>query len=313
MNGDIDQVVERIAALPNVRQAAQAAADLTELWPLTPALHMDNDARYCENLQVRLSRLAAQVMSGERIPMADAEFVYEGADSIPGRPQETVDALNAANDAIETLAGFASSHDVHELLDAADTLDAGWSGATSTAVTTAVGNAEDFVAARTETKVESIAWRYAVVVVLLNELMRVATTQLAGALGDEEPTAGGAPEQRVRGLERLALPFFLFINDFAATLQLPQICLTAEQFHGVVASYATPNGDDDAVDAATVLAQALAPIACAEWRRHRGDILWDPKEAKERARQEDERKNKEALAAKFAHVKDDPSKPEVEL
>ena len=313
MNGDIDQVVERIAALPNVRQAAQAAADLTELWPLTSALHMDNDARYCENLQVRLSRLAVQVMSGERIPMADAEFVYEGADSIPGRPQETVDALNAANDAIETLAGFASSHDVHELLDAADTLDAGWSGATSTAVTTAVGNAEDFVAARTETKVESIAWRYAVVVVLLNELMRVATTQLAGALGDEEPTAGGAPEQRVRGLERLALPFFLFINDFAATLQLPQICLTAEQFHGVVASYATPNGDDDAVDAATVLAQALAPIACAEWRRHRGDILWDPKEAKERARQEDERKNKEALAAKFAHVKDDPSKPEVEL
>lgn len=313
MNGDIDQVVERIAALPNVRQAAQAAADLTELWPLTSALHMDNDARYCENLQVRLSRLAAQVMSGERIPMADAEFVYEGADSIPGRPQETVDALNAANDAIETLAGFASSHDVHELLDAADTLDAGWSGATSTAVTTAVGNAEDFVAARTETKVESIAWRYAVVVVLLNELMRVATTQLAGALGDEEPTAGGAPEQRVRGLERLALPFFLFINDFAATLQLPQICLTAEQFHGVVASYATPNGDDAAVDAATVLAQALAPIACAEWRRHRGDILWDPKEAKERARQEDERKNKEALAAKFAHVKDDPSKPEVEL
>ncbi|ATU20148.1 hypothetical protein [Bifidobacterium choerinum] len=313
MNGDIDQVVERIAALPNVRQAAQAAADLTELWPLTSALHMDNDARYCENLQVRLSRLAAQVMSGERIPMADAEFVYEGADSIPGRPQETVDALNAANDAIETLAGFASSHDVHELLDAADTLDAGWSGATSTAVTTAVGNAEDFVAARTETKVESIAWRYAVVVVLLNELMRVATTQLAGALGDEEPTAGGAPEQRVRGLERLALPFFLFINDFAATLQLPQICLTAEQFHGVVASYATPNGDDDAVDAATVLAQALAPIAGAEWRRHRGDILWDPKEAKERARQEDERKNKEALAAKFAHVKDDPSKPEVEL
>lgn len=313
MNGDIDQVVERIAALPNVRQAAQAAADLTELWPLTSALHMDNDARYCENLQVRLSRLAAQVMSGERIPMADAEFVYEGADSIPGRPQETVDALNAANDAIETLAGFASSHDVHELLDAADTLDAGWSGTTSTAVTTAVGNAEDFVAARTETKVESIAWRYAVVVVLLNELMRVATTQLAGALGDEEPTAGGAPEQRVRGLERLALPFFLFINDFAATLQLPQICLTAEQFHGVVASYATPNGDDDAVDAATVLAQALAPIACAEWRRHRGDILWDPKEAKERARQEDERKNKEALAAKFAHVKDDPSKPEVEL
>lgn len=313
MNVETDQVVERIAALPSVRQAAQTAADLTELWPLASALHMDNDARYCENLQVRLSRLAAQVMTGETIPMADAEFVYEGADAIPGRPQATVDALNAANDAIEALEGFVSSHDVHELLDAADALDAGWSGATATAVTGAVGDVEDFVAARTETKVESPAWRYAVVIVLLNELMRAATTQLRATLGAAEPTAGGAPEQRVRGLERLALPFFLFINDFAATLQLPQICLTAEQFRGVIAAYATPNGDDDAADAATVLAQALAPIAGAEWRKHREDILWDPKEAKERARKEDERKNKEALAAKFAHIKDDPNKPEVEL
>lgn len=313
MNAEPDQTVERIAALPAVRQAAQTGTDLTELWPLTSALHMDNDARYGENLQVRLSRLAAEVMTGETIPMANAEFVYEGADSIPGRPQQTVDALNAANDAIETLAGFASSHDVHELLDAADTLDAAWSGATRTAAAAAIASIEDFVASHTETEVESLAWKYAVTVVLLNELMRVATTQLAATLGAAEPTSGGAPEQRVRGLERLTLPFILFINDFAATLQLPQICLTAEQFHGVVASYATPNGDDDATDAATVLAQALAPIAGAEWRKHREEILWDPKEAKERARQDDERKNKEALAAKFAHVKDDPTKPEVEL
>ncbi|MDE5640206.1 MAG: hypothetical protein K2I40_00465, partial [Bifidobacterium castoris] len=168
MNAEPDQVVERIAALPSVRQAAQEAADLTELWPLTSALHMDNDARYCENLQVRLSRLAAQVMTGETIPMADAEFVYEGADAIPGRPQSTVDALNAANDAVEALEGFISSHDVHGLLDAAGTLDAGWSGATSTAVTAAIGDLEDFVAARAETKVESPAWHYAVVVALLN-------------------------------------------------------------------------------------------------------------------------------------------------
>lgn len=42
-------------------------------------------------------------------------------------------------------------------------------------------------------------------------------------------------------------------------------------------------------------------------------MLWDPAEAKKRAKEEDERKNKEALAAKFAHIKDDPTKPEVEL
>lgn len=47
--------------------------------------------------------------------------------------------------------------------------------------------------------------------------------------------------------------------------------------------------------------------------QHREDVLWDPEEAKKRAKEEDERKSKEALAAKFAHVKDDPTKETVEL
>ncbi|UYJ09570.1 MAG: hypothetical protein OGM57_03285 [Bifidobacteriaceae bacterium] len=38
--------------------------------------------------------------------MPDAEFVYEGADEIPGRPQSIVDALLAANDAYDTMAGY---------------------------------------------------------------------------------------------------------------------------------------------------------------------------------------------------------------
>ncbi|MEE0654072.1 hypothetical protein [uncultured Bifidobacterium sp.] len=313
MNVDTIPTIERISALPAVRQAAQAAADLTELWPLTSAMHMDNDARYCENLQVRLSRLAACVLTDADVSMADAEFVYEGADAIPGRPQQEVDALNAANDAIETLDEFTSSHDVHDLFDAAAALGVTWSGATTTAIGDAVANVEQYVSERTETTVEPITWRYTATVVLLDELLRAVTAQFTADNGAELPTAGGAPEARVRGVATLALPFIPFINAFAATLEVPQICLTAEQYHGVVAAYVTPNGDDSADDDAVVLAQALAPIAGAEWRKHREDILWDPKEAKARAREEDERKNKEALAAKFAHVKDDPTKPEVEL
>ena len=41
--------------------------------------------------------------------MPDAEFVYEGADEIPGRPQSIVDALLAANDAYDTMAGYCTS------------------------------------------------------------------------------------------------------------------------------------------------------------------------------------------------------------
>ncbi len=38
--------------------------------------------------------------------MPDAEFVYEGADEIPGRPQNIVDTLLAANDAYDTMADY---------------------------------------------------------------------------------------------------------------------------------------------------------------------------------------------------------------
>lgn len=82
MNTTVD--VAQIAALPAVRQAAQAGEELVGLWPLTGAAHMGNDAKYAENLQVRLSRTLAQVMTGEDVTMPDAEFVYEGAESIQG-------------------------------------------------------------------------------------------------------------------------------------------------------------------------------------------------------------------------------------
>ena len=89
------ETVDRIAAMPVVIEAAKAADELTALWPLDGALRMDNDAKYTEDLQVRTTLAFARVLTGLDVTMADAEFVYEGADSIPGRPQEVVDALLA--------------------------------------------------------------------------------------------------------------------------------------------------------------------------------------------------------------------------
>lgn len=60
-------------------------------------------------------------------------------------------------------------------------------------------------------------------------------------------------------------------------------------------------------------AEFIAPLAQAEWDKHREDVLWNPDEAKRQAKEEDEKRNKEALAAKFAHIKDDPNKETVEL
>ena len=57
----------------------------------------------------------------------------------------------------------------------------------------------------------------------------------------------------------------------------------------------------------------LVETAAQHWQYRHDEILWDKDEAKRLAKEEDERKSKAALAEKFAHIKDDPNKEEVEL
>ena len=269
-----ETVVDRIAALPAVREAARAAAGLIALWPLTDAMQMDNDAKYAENLQVRITRTMAAMMTGEDVTVPDAEYVYEGADWIPGRPQTIVDALLAANDAYDMMADYSETGDVTLVADAAATL--GDAGAADNADVRAVLEAVETSIAPKATDEghvppsgdeDEIARRFAIVMVACETLFRV----LAGQ--------GAADAAR-------ALPVILYANELGERL---------------------------AGAAAVALAQTVAPLAAAEWTRHREDVLWDPEEAKKRAKEEDERKSKEALAAKFAHVKDDPTKETVEL
>ncbi|WP_205148943.1 hypothetical protein, partial [Faecalicatena contorta] len=127
-------ITARVAALPAVRQAALAGARLVALWPLTDATRMDNDEKYAEDLQVRLTRAFAQVMTGQEVTMPDAEFVYEGAETIPGRPQAIVDALLAANDAYDAIADFSDTGEAGLVEDAARTLGVSWGSATEAAV-----------------------------------------------------------------------------------------------------------------------------------------------------------------------------------
>ena len=56
----------------------------------------------------------------------------------------------------------------------------------------------------------------------------------------------------------------------------------------------------NASDTLGATVEFIAPLAAAEWRRHRENVLWDPDEAKQRAKAEDEERNKRELAAKFA-------------
>lgn len=300
--------IARVAALPVVRQAAKAGASLIELWPLTDAKQMDNDAKYAENLQVRVTRMIAAILTGQEVTMPDAEFVYEGADEIPGRPQEIVDALLAANDAYDGVAEYSETGDIELPLGAVDELGVDWSAEATAAAKAVMETVERTVGAearpgeRLDTSADpgEVARRFAVVLLAIDAL-------LAAICGDGEAADDANAAEFAA---RRALPVALYANELCERVAVPRLCPDAEGFHTMV--HAAVNAADPSASVEAVAA-VIAPLAETEWAKHREDVLWDPVEAKKRAKEEDERKSKEALAAKFAHIKDDPNKETVEL
>lgn len=297
--------IAHVSMNPAVRDAAAVGAGLIELWPLTDAKQMDNDTKYGENLQVRMTRMAARVMTGDDVTVPDAEFVYEGADEIPGRPQRIVDALLAANDAYDEMGDYSETGDTRLIMRGAGQLGVDWDDDTVHAIAealeaieqaTGMGDGADADAAGAaapanaapSADVEAIAQRFATVTVAADGLLRLIDLR--------KPSR--------------AVPVMFYVNELCERLSVPRLCFKAEQLSSLMTARSLTN-DDEAALAETV--KLFTMVAASEWKRHHDDVLWDAAEAKRLAKEEDERRNKEALAAKFAHVGDDPSKPPVEL
>lgn len=294
--------IAHVSMNPAVRDAVAVGAGLIELWPLTDARQMDNDTKYGENLQVRMTRMAARVMTGDDVTVPDAEFVYEGADEIPGRPQRIVDALLAANDAYDEMGDYSETGDTRLIMRGAGQLGVDWDDDTVHAIAEAleaieqaIGAADGAAAgaaapanAAPSADVEAIAQRFATVTVAADGLLRLIDLR--------KPSR--------------AVPVMFYVNELCERLSVPRLCFKAEQLSSLMTARSLTN-DDEAALAETV--KLFTMVAASEWKRHHDDVLWDAAEAKRLAKEEDERRNKEALAAKFAHVSDDPSKPPVEL
>ena len=302
--------IAHVSMNPAVRDAAAVGTGLIELWPLTDAKQMDNDTKYGENLQVRMTRMAARVMTGDDVTVPDAEFVYEGADEIPGRPQRIVDALLAANDAYDEMGDYSETGDTRLLMRGAGQLGVDGDDDTVHAIAAAVEAIEQAIGAADgaadgaaggaaagaaapanaapSADVEAIAQRFAAVTVAADGLLRLIDLR--------KPSR--------------AVPVMFYVNELCERLSVPRLCFKAEQLSSLMTARSLTN-DDEAALAETV--KLFTMVAASEWKRHHDDVLWDAAEAKRLAKEEDERRNKEALAAKFAHVSDDPSKPPVEL
>lgn len=298
--------IAHVSMNPAVRDAAAVGAGLIELWPLTDAKQMDNDTKYGENLQVRMTRMAARVMTGDDVTVPDAEFVYEGADEIPGRPQRIVDALLAANDAYDEMGDYSETGDTRLIMRGAGQLGVDWDDDTVHAIAEALEAIEQAIGAADgaaggaaagaaapanaapSADVEAIAQRFATVTVAADGLLRLIDLR--------KPSR--------------AVPVMFYVNELCERLSVPRLCFKAEQLSSLMTARSLTD-DDEATLAETV--KMFTMVAASEWKRHHDDVLWDAAEAKRLAKEEDERRNKEALAAKFAHVSDDPSKPPVEL
>ena len=298
--------IAHVSMNPAVRDAVAVGAGLIELWPLTDAKQMDNDTKYGENLQVRMTRMAARVMTGDDVTVPDAEFGYEGADEIPGRPQRIVDALLAANDAYDEMGDYSETGDTRLIMRGAGQLGVDWDDDTVHAIAEALEAIEQAIGvgdgaaggaaagaaapanAVPSADVEAIAQRFATVTVAADGLLRLIDLR--------KPSR--------------AVPVMFYVNELCERLSVPRLCFKAEQLSSLMTARSLTN-DDEAALAETV--KLFTMVAASEWKRHHDDVLWDAAEAKRLAKEEDERRNKEALAAKFAHVGDDPSKPPVEL
>ncbi|MFC0265859.1 hypothetical protein [Alloscardovia macacae] len=263
-----------------VERARSAARELESLYPLTDAHHLDNDVHYGDNLQVRQTFEIARLLLGLGTPeeksmtIADAEYVFEGAEDIPGRDQVLVDALLAANDAYE------QAHELQDGFEAMTLVQVAACVAGEGAVSADLNVLDALLDSYEES--EDDAQNAA------NAFLLGFSVSRAVADASEDPV----------NVSALAI---LVVNEFLDFVASPRVLMKAEQLD-VVAN----NGVE------AELADILQ-TAAEQWTYHHDEILWDKDEAKRKAKEDDERKSREALAAKFAHIQDDPTKEEVEL
>lgn len=305
-----ERVVKEIAALPAVREAAQVGARLMGLWPLQDARHLDNDAAYAETLQVRVCRNVAGALSGRRISMADAEFIYEGADAIPGRDQAVVDALLAVIDAYDAMAAYSATGDVETVMSALRSMDVPWSDEAWHSLDAVLHEVEIAVGevrgrdGNVHDDGARIAGRLALVALALGAAARAVVphrevedarrVRAETENGQSDDGSAVAPLNGMGAGVRASFALLPYANGLCERLAIPGIVVADAQWGHVVAC----------ADKGCAVADVLAAASQAEWRRHYEDVLWDRDEAKRIARQEDERRSKEALAARFSHVEE---------
>ena len=290
-------------ALSLLESAAKSAADLTKLWPLSEARHLDNDAKYAENLEVRAIRAIARIITDLDVTVPDAEFVYEGADEIPGRPQEIVDELLAAATAYDDMdlcyePDYSEAQE--ELENNTNDVSAIFSKLESNLSNdvNAINGAADSLSVAGNWSVESLqdAFRCAKQECDFCGLNSVESQKITAILSILKSLI-----EKTSNIYE-TLPIFLYINEVCECAGIPRMMFKDNQWRELVDCVKSGDGGETGENSMSAMVEFAAPLLEREWLKHKEDVLWDPEVAKKLAKEEDDRKSREALAAKFAHV-----------
>ncbi|MFU0563078.1 hypothetical protein ACMZ89_02645 [Gardnerella vaginalis] len=298
-------------ALSLLESAAKSAADLTKLWPLSEARHLDNDAKYAENLEVRAIRTIARIITDLDVTVPDAEFVYEGADEIPGRPQEIVDALLAA----------ASAYDDMDLCYDPDYSEAQEELENNTNDVSAIFNKLESDVSKDVNAINSAADSLGVAgnwcAESLQDAVRCAKQECEQSYEQERDfyALNLVESQKITAILSIlksliektsniyeTLPIFLYVNEVCECAGVPRMMFKDNQWRELVDRVKSCKASENGENSMSTLLEIAVPLLEREWLKHKEDVLWDPEEAKKLAKEEDDRKSREALAAKFAHV-----------
>lgn len=290
-------------ALSLLESAAKSAADLTKLWPLSEARHLDNDAKYAENLEVRAIRTIARIITDLDVTVPDAEFVYEGADEIPGRPQEIVDALLSAANAYDDMdlcyepdyseAQEELENNMNDVSAIFSKLESNLSNDVN-----AINGAADSLSVAGNWSVDSLqdAFRCAKQECDFCGLNSVESQKITAILSILKSLI-----EKTSNIYE-TLPIFLYINEVCECAGVPRMMFKDNQWRAIVDCVKSGDDGETGENSMSTLLEIAAPLLEREWLKHKEDVLWDPEEAKKLAKEEDDRKSREALAAKFAHV-----------
>ena len=306
--------------MPHTQLAIEYCVKVVELWPLQTAQEMENDAKYMEDLQVGFSCMMARALLRlpDEVDISVAEAVYEGMDEIPGCDPAVVQALKKANQAYDVMRDYSETNNADLFFKAADILGIFIDAHVEKSIRSVMKSVTHLIRGSSGFEFDGEASK--------NVSFCYATTadplQLTGRYLASVAVCDGLMNLMCDGIDDLGeqvirvLPVLLYANELCEQMAIPPTCMGDAALLQLVEMRDSIRHMDGIVPVEVnsfcertflITANMMIPQAGLEWSYHADCLRWDPKKAEREAKEEDERKSKEALAEKFKLTKDDSS------